>query len=543
MRDPFQYYTSRRDENQVRLGLISRRMGIIGFFRLIIFLVTAYLLYWSFGASIAFILIFLGGLAIFLLLVSRHADLRYERDKVRELIRINEVEIRALNRDFSELPTGVQFEDPTHFFSSDVDLFGRGSFFQYVNRTALAEGTGYLAQMFLSNNTEKILERQEAVKELAAMDDWRQDFTATANLVKTDESTAAILKWLEGYSPFTSRTGYWLPWAFGAISVGLVTALILDLIPWVVLLFWFLLGLTLSGIHLKKVNQLSSAVSKTQEIFHQYHRLLLLVENTPFSSQILKKYREKITARDRKASAVLRKFSKTIDALDQRNSMIFGLLINGFLLWDLMQSYRLERWISQHHSEVRDWFTSIEHLDAMNSLGNFAFNHPSYVFPELNRNTATTEAKGLGHPLLDPDKMARNDFRIEKEEFFIITGANMAGKSTFLITISLQIMMANSGLPVCADFCLYSPVKLITSMRTSDSLTDEESYFFSELKRLKFIVEEISQERYFIILDEILKGTNSTDKAIGSKKIVQRLVESRSTGIISTHDLSLCEVS
>ena len=163
MRDPFQYYTSRRDENQVRLGLISRRMGIIGFFRLIIFLVTAYLLYWSFGASIAFILIFLGGLAIFLLLVSRHADLRYERDKVRELIRINEVEIRALNRDFSELPTGVQFEDPTHFFSSDVDLFGRGSFFQYVNRTALAEVTGYLAQKFLSNNTEKILESQEAV--------------------------------------------------------------------------------------------------------------------------------------------------------------------------------------------------------------------------------------------------------------------------------------------------------------------------------------------------------------------------------------------
>ena len=118
----------------------------------------------------------------------------------------------------------------------------------------------------------------------------------------------------------------------------------------------------------------------------------------------------------------------------------------------------------------------------------------------------------------------------------------MAGKSTFLRTVSLAIVMANMGLPVCAEKFEYSPIKLITSMRTTDSLADDESYFFSELKRLKFIVEEIKSENYFIILDEILKGTNSTDKAIGSKKFVQKLVASNSTGIIATHDLSLCEI-
>jgi DNA mismatch repair ATPase MutS len=136
-----------------------------------------------------------------------------------------------------------------------------------------------------------------------------------------------------------------------------------------------------------------------------------------------------------------------------------------------------------------------------------------------------------------------NDIEIREQEFFIITGANMAGKSTFLRTVSLQMVMANTGLPVCASRVSYSPIKLITSMRTTDSLTKDESYFFSELKRLKFIVSKIESDSYFIVLDEILKGTNSVDKAEGSRKFVEKLVESRSTGIIATHDLSLCEIS
>src|SRR5690606_9498431 len=169
--------------------------------------------------------------------------------------------------------------------------------------------------------------------------------------------------------------------------------------------------------------------------------------------------------------------------------------------------------------------------------------HPNYVFPEITSNKTILDAKNAGHPLLDPATMVSNDFKINSEEFFIITGANMAGKSTFLRTVSLLIIMGNMGLPVCATRLNYSPIKLITSMRTADSLTDDESYFFSELKRLKFIVERIKFDNYFIILDEILKGTNSTDKALGSRKFVEKLVDSNSTGIIATHDLSLCEIA
>ncbi len=148
----------------------------------------------------------------------------------------------------------------------------------------------------------------------------------------------------------------------------------------------------------------------------------------------------------------------------------------------------------------------------------------------------------MGHPLLKKPKRIDSDLMIDNKQFFIITGANMAGKSTFLRTVSLHIVMANVGLPVCAKASQYTPIKLITSMRTNDSLDDESSYFFAELKRLKYIVDAIKNEPYFIVLDEILKGTNSTDKAIGSKKFVEKLVASNATGIIATHDLSLCVI-
>ena len=176
-------------------------------------------------------------------------------------------------------------------------------------------------------------------------------------------------------------------------------------------------------------------------------------------------------------------------------------------------------------------------------MANFQYNHPEYTFPKVQKQDAIIKSVGLGHPLLNSEKRIDNDFKIYDQEFFIVTGANMAGKSTFLRTVSLSIVMANVGLPVCAKVFEYSPIKLITSMRTSDSLADDESYFYSELKRLKFIVDTIDKDGYFIILDEILKGTNSKDKAIGSKKFIEKLVTSKSTGIIATHDVSLCELA
>jgi DNA mismatch repair ATPase MutS len=236
-----------------------------------------------------------------------------------------------------------------------------------------------------------------------------------------------------------------------------------------------------------------------------------------------------------------------LDAFDQRNNMLVGIVANAFALRDLQLCYKIEAWIDTNQDQVAHWFDVIAFFDAQNSLGNFVFNHPDHCFPEIVSSKFVIDAQQLGHPLISKEKRVDNDFSIQGTNFFIITGANMAGKSTFLRTVSLSIMMANIGLPVCAKSFDYSPIKLITSMRTSDSLTDDESYFFSELKRLKMIIESVQLTEkpgdYFIILDEILKGTNSTDKAIGSRKFVERLVKLGAMGIIATHDLSLCEIS
>ena len=455
---------------------------------------------------------------------------------------LNKKEIKALKRDISDFPEGNEFQDNFHYYSQDIDLFGKGSFYQYLNRTATKEGAEKLAEKLKSNHIDNILQKQEAVKELSEKAAWRQEFSAYAALSKSETTTAEVIRLLKSHSFFVPKMMKLFPIIFSILSVGVFTFLFLEIIGLKQVLLWFFIGLGISGIYLKKINKLSEETSKIQEVFQQYRYLLSLIENTDFASAKAKKLKEQIALENQKASDIARKFSKQLDNLDQRNNMLFGIFANGFLLWDLYQSYHIEQWIKNYAHKAEDWFAVIAEMDALNSLANFVFNHPKYVFPEIIENNKVIEAQDFVHPLLDPDKAVTNNFKIENQQFFIITGANMAGKSTFLRTVSLGIVMANLGLPVCATAFKYNPIKLITSMRTSDSLTDDESYFFSELKRLKFIVDKIEEDNYFIILDEILKGTNSTDKALGSKKFIEKLVASHSTGIIATHDLSLCEV-
>jgi DNA mismatch repair ATPase MutS len=252
--------------------------------------------------------------------------------------------------------------------------------------------------------------------------------------------------------------------------------------------------------------------------------------------------KERIGTTDKSASSIFKEFSKILDAFDQRNNMLFGILGNGFFLWDLRQTSRIDSWVIAYRDQIDSWFEVISYFDSQISMANYHFNHPGHSFPSPGDPDTIVKARQLGHPLLDKNHRVNNDFQIKRKEFHIITGANMAGKSTFLRTVSLALVMANSGLPVCAEKMEYSPVKLITSMRTSDSLADESSYFYAEIMRLRFIVDQIKVDEYFIILDEILKGTNSRDKATGSKKFVKKLVGSNSTGMIATHDLSLCDI-
>ncbi|MGB6153644.1 MAG: DNA mismatch repair protein MutS [Pricia sp.] len=511
--------------------------------RLAVFCAAGLGVYFTFENTRLVLAIVLLAIVLFLFLVSRHSDLQYKRDRLKALIDINETEIKVLRRNFHDLPDGDLYQDPQHYFSQDIDLFGRGSFYQYANRTALPQGSDTFARLLTENSIDEIAQKQEAIKELAQMPEWRQNFSAVASLAKAETSSENIARWLSGYSPFMPKLMRILPWIYSGISLMIFVLYLADIVPVSLLILNLTIGLGITFSYFKKITGLTAEASKARSTFQQYNILLTEIEETPFKSEYLQKLKSAIVSESEKTSGIIKKFADQLNSLDKNGNVFYLFFANGFFLRTLIHCYQVENWIQKHGNSVEKWFETIAFFDAFNSLGNFAFNHPTYAYPVLSEGETVLRSEAAGHPLLHPEKSVLNDFKIGAAQFFIITGANMAGKSTFLRTVSLQIVMANVGLPVCAASVAYSPIKLITSMRTTDSLTDDESYFFSELKRLKFIVDEVQKDTYFIVLDEILKGTNSTDKAKGSRKFVERLVASKSTGIIATHDLSLCEVA
>ena len=540
---PFNYYTLQIAKHSEALQKIMRALAISSTVRLVVFVLACVAVYLFFGNTKTVVAVIAITIGAFVYLVTKHNSLQYKRDLKKAIIAQNKTELDVLQHQFHQLRSGEKYKDALHFYSQDIDLFGRGSFFQYLNRTALESGADLLAKLLTDNAIDSIPKKQKAIKELMEMPEWRQHFTGIASLVKTEVSATEVTDWLKNYKAFVPKWAKALSVVFSLVSVGLLAGNYFGIVSGYITGVWFFVGLGITGIFFKRFNDLSGQTAKIQSTFEQFHKLLLCIEKQEFSSEILKAHRNAIVGGTTQASSVLQKFARYLDAFDQRNIMLFGTLASGFFLRDLRQGYNIERWIEANKEVVPVWFEAITFFDAYNSLGNFAFNHPVYVFPKINDDIPVLKVQAAGHPLLKESLMVRNDFQINSEEFFIVTGANMAGKSTFLRTVSLQIVMGNLGLPVCAEKAEYSPIKLITSMRTTDSLTDDESYFFSELKRLKFIVDQIKTDRYFIILDEILKGTNSTDKAIGSRKFVEKLVSSNSTGIIATHDLSLCKVA
>lgn len=542
MNNPSVYYKSNVEKYQSEADRLYKKMTLLSLLRLTIFLVTVFGYYLTYKNWQLAITIGVLGIGIFIFVLSKHTDIKAIRQVKLALVDINKTELQIATGNFYGRDQGLGFQDASHFYSLDIDLFGRGSFFQFINRTTINEGAQQLAKALKANQTDHIERRQKAINEIAQKPEWRQLYSATASLVEIETPANQIIDWLKNHQPFLPKSITWIPYVFSLASLVVFSLFLLEIISMGILGYWLLFGLLITGWFLKKINNLASNTGKVKDTFKQYGLLLNQIENETFTSELLQQKQQQIQSESEKASLVFKKLASALDSLDNRNNFISAIFGNGYLLTDLKNSYRVEQWIMSYKNKVEDWFEVVSFFDVYNSLGNYAFNHPHYVFPTISNSKNAINAHGLGHPLLNFQKRVDNDLLIENEQFFIVTGANMAGKSTFLRTVSLHIVMANVGLPVCAQSSEYNPVKLITSMRTSDSLTDDSSYFFSELTRLKLIVDAIQKEPYFIVLDEILKGTNSTDKAIGSRKFVEKLVAFKATGIIATHDLSLCDI-
>ena len=431
MQDAASFYQSEIQKYTAELSKLKKQLFASSMVRLCVFLAAILAVYFLYGNTKLVAAVILVTIVSFLYLVSRHSDLQNKRDKLKELIRINEIEVQVLQRNFHTLPDGEAYKDPMHFYSQDIDLFGIGSFYQYINRTALPQGSDTLAAALTENRIDGILQKQETIAELSRYTEWRQNFSATAALAKTETSTQTIASWLKSYSPFVPKFMKFLPWIFSGMSIVVLVLYFLDIIPESALIYWTFFGLFISGIFFKKIMNLGLSTGKIQSTFQQYNQLLKLIEEKDFTSEILSAKKEQILSQGRKTSLVLADFSKLLSSLDQNNNVIYGIFGNGLFLSALATSFKIEKWIANHGASVAEWFEVIAFFDAQNSLGNYVFNHPNYTFPEIVTEGTAIKAEKAGHPLLDPRKSILNDFEIKNEEFFIITGANMAGERTF----------------------------------------------------------------------------------------------------------------
>ena len=485
-------------------------------------------------------------IVFFFFLVKKNINLEKEKRKLTVLKKLVDDELLAFEHEFSHFESGKEFLDTDHFFSYDLDLFGEGSLFQFLNRTSTRGGRKKLADWLIKPELGKkeIENKQQAIKELAKESEWRLQFLASGLLFEeTEEMALEIKSWAETELDFRKST--LTKWLIKFVPILTLLALIPSIagfsnlfISVMVLIQWVLMFS-----YVKQINRYFSFFGQKSELLEKYMQLLQLIEKSEFQSEYLLAMQNKVQ-QPVSASKIFKELKNLVKEFEYRGNIIVGFFLNSFFLWDIRCVYKLWKWHRENHKKLALWIEVISKTDALISLSNFADNHTEYIFPSVYEGNFTFSAKQMGHPLLNPVKRVNNDMEISGwSKALIITGANMAGKSTFLRTVGVNLVLARMGAPVCAEKMTFIPVKIYTNMRTTDSLLKDESYFFAELKRIKGVLDRLQNgERFFVILDEMLKGTNSVDKLNGSQELIRKLLALNSVSLIATHDLKLSEI-
>ena len=541
------FYLERIKILNMHLGSIKKKLGLLSVTRLITFILAIitliYILKFSTVLAIAscLILLVLFGAQVKIFIKNNKTKLHID-----SLIDINDKEINALNYDYKNFAGGSEYIDTTHPYSFDLDIFGEGSLFQFLNRTSTQTGKDKLA-LWLSTpelNPENITSKQDSIRELSGMIDCRQDFNASG--IQYDESDSdmqLINEWINEPIYYKNKTAFKiLSLLFPLFTISALIAAIFSFTFIDLFIILFLMQLFVTVLRLRYNNRIHSIIGKRLDMLRKYKQLFAYIDNEDFKSEILLKLQNKLKYNNNSANKIIGKLAGIVSAFDNRLNILVGVILNGLLFWDIQCIMRLEKWKLKYKNEIPGWFDVLGEFDALSSLATYYFNFPDQVFPIPGEKTVL-HAVNLGHPLINEKERVNNNIDIFNEnEFIIITGANMAGKSTFLRTIGVNLILAMCGAPVCASKFEFKLVNLFTSMRTNDSLQKHESYFYAELKRLKELIEKLyNKEKLFILLDEILKGTNSEDKQKGSKVVLEQIIRLKGTGIIATHDLELAK--
>mgnify|MGYP001043799813 CR=1 FL=1 len=543
--NPENHYTERLSLTKGQLQQVKKQIFRISMLRLTLFIAGVAGIYFFFSQTpLLIVCICLTFLPLFIL-VKIHNRFFIRKEWLETQARIIQEELQALSGDYSSFEDGKEYVNPEHPYSFDLDIFGRRSLFQSINRTCTFFGKALLAKWLQNHLHEKtsIEKRQEMVREISEHTLFREQFRI-AGLVHHGQSSDGekIQAWSQ--SPAQYLHAGWVKAFIWGVPVINSLLLITSLIGWTsfsCLGLSFGIFLVLSFGIIKRATYIQETYGKQLKSLSGYARLIALAKAEDWKSAGMLELMERFNLNGQSPVQALQQLSKELDRLDLRNNQFLYVLLEGSIFFQLQEIVRIERWKVRYGQYISEWLETVGELDALCSLGTFAYNHPQYTYPELTEKPFCFLATQMGHPLMPVSQCVKNDATIPSRPFFlIITGANMAGKSTYLRTIGVNYLLACVGAPVCCEKLKLHPNQLITSLRTSDSLSDNESYFFAELKRLKRIIDLLNQgQQLFIILDEILKGTNSMDKQKGSFDLIRQFMQLKANGIIATHDLLL----
>ena len=560
--------------------------------------ITAELL--SFGAILAFVICYIAideagshwlwGAALSLIAyfqVRRLDDKNKERiEHLSALMRVYQNELTAMDGDFSPFEQGNQYQNPQHPYSLDLDVFGRDSLFNRICRTITTAGSDALAENLSRENPlskEELAKRTALQKELAEQgEDWRMEFFAlgeknknevldgparTASYSKLNnlhvDMAAEPTRRVIGYQKIDSAavadamrkvSELAVPAWYGSkasvvvgylLIIGVVTSVLLSVFGEVsvnVPIWWVMIQYMVVFFVCKRtLDKIDSHGGKLRDQLVAYSQILQLVARRHFRSELGLQMQSTLS----EALPSFVQLEKILKGYDRRGNFLGLFFTDAFMLSDFFLVRSFLKWKNTYVVKMEEWMDIVSELDAAVSMADFRYNHPEATDAEIvDGSPVLFEAKNLYHPFLGA-KAVKNDFTIHDDNYYIITGANMAGKSTFLRSLGVNYILAMSGMPVFAGSLKVSRFQLFSSMRTTDDLTHGISYFNAELLRLEQLMQfcKRGELRTLIILDEILKGTNSLDKLNGSRLFLEAISRMPVTGVIATHDLELSRMA
>ncbi len=530
------------------LNQLLKSRQLLGWLRLFILVVT-FLTIWflrSYGLPVSAVLLF-SGLGFFLFTVKKDLANKSAINHHKRLISINEQELLFLQHKFIHQKDGSEFYKDEHPYAGDLDIFGRASVYQYSNRTNSQQGNQRFAD-WLSEPAiaETILARQKAVQELSTKSNWRQELQAygmsSAITISTEKKMEDWLK--EGHQFIHKKAWHIIRYIVPVTALTTLVCFLFDVISYQLFLQSLLVFTIIAFVITSKIIPLYRRLNKITEEMETLSNSIFCIEQASFEDPLLLELKQQFHTGNQKASQQIFQLKQIFNRFDYRLNPVVFIPLNIFLLWDLQQMLQLESWKQKNNEQISNWFNALAELEALSSLGTLAFNHPHWCYPELKNDEPAFLAKGLGHPLIEERKSVGNDFSTTgKEQINLITGSNMAGKSTFLRSIGVNMVLAAMGSPVCADSLIFTPLKIMSSMRIKDNLEESTSTFYAELKKLKQIIDAVNEnEPVFILLDEILRGTNSHDRHTGSRALIKQLLHHKASGILATHDLELANL-